>query len=86
MELSTLQQPPHCWSLIDVGSELNDECGNSDAIYHDSDDNESLQATLIDSYHEEHYWIDEIDDNDPEEPETDDIVILSYEDIKKSSK
>ena len=44
------------------------------------------QVTLIDSYHEEHYWIDEIDDNDPEEPETDDIVILSYEDIKKSSK
>ena len=83
VELSTPQQPSYCQSLIDVGSEINDEFGNSDAINYDSDGNGPPQATLMDSYHEEHYLIDKIDDDDPEVPETDDIVILSDEDIKK---
>ena len=83
VELSTPQQPPYHRLLIGVGSELDDECGNSDAINYDSDGNGPPQAALMDSYHEEHYLVDEIDDDDPEVPETDDIVILSDEDIKK---
>ena len=82
VELSTPQQPPYHCSLIDVGSELDDGCGNSDAINYDSDGN-GPPVTLMDSYHEEHYLVDEIDDDDPEVPKTDDIVILSDEDIKK---
>ncbi len=46
--LSAPQQPPYCQSLIDVGSELDDECSNSDAINYASDGNVSSQATLID--------------------------------------
>ena len=83
VELSTPQEPSYRRSLIDVGGESDDECGNTDAINYDSDGNGPPQATLMDSYHEEHYLIDEIDDDDPEVPETDDIVILSDEDIKK---
>ena len=37
----------------------------------------------MDTYHEKHYLIDESDYDDPEVPETDDIVILSDDDIKK---
>ena len=59
VELSTPQELSYCWSFIDVGSESDDECGNSDAISYDSDSNGSPQALLMASYHEEHYLIDE---------------------------
>ena len=83
VELSTPQQPLCHRSLIDVRSELDDECSSSDAIYNGSDGNGPPQATLMDRYHEKHYLIDESDDDDPEVPKNDDIVILSDGDIKK---
>ena len=37
---------------------------------------------MMDIYYEEHYLIDKIDDNNPEVPEIDDIIILSNDNIK----
>ena len=76
IELSIHQQPLRQWSLIVLGSELDEECDNSNNINYYSDGNRPIKAALMDNYDEEHYLIDNIDDDDddPEELETDDII------------
>ena len=47
VELSTtLQQQPWHGSLIDLGSDLDDQYGNSNAIYYDSDSSVIMKSTI----------------------------------------
>ena len=77
VELSTPNKSAICRLIVDIHEGLDNEFDLNDALNYDFDGNLPPQATLMDSQHEEHDFVEEIgpDDDDISLPEN--IIILT---------